>query len=239
MARFYTYQCPEGHVNRHMVAQDDRDAAVPCKDCGAQASRSLTATVPMHPDAGLDEVRVAPNGVEIHVRNGKRWSGMVWAPFTCDACHYEQSIDLDFRAGDSNEGHLCPACGGPFRRVFTCNLVVDGYRYGEYDHGAGRTFDTPAERRKWMRANNVVEAGTDLPDAIATAGSRQVSASTAAFAEYRESVDYFRRAPDPGIRAAYAEAEKAIGDRSLTVSLDRGGESRDMVVPAAGLGPNG
>ncbi|HLD90230.1 MAG TPA: hypothetical protein VI911_04320 [Patescibacteria group bacterium] len=211
----YVAQCANNHQFRFSSSIAERDTERDCPTCGEPARYDLLARADGDAD-DADELREAPGGTVIRVRNGKRWRGLVARPFYCDACGKEHHLDIDFRAGGSNTGNPCPDCGATMRPLFTTLMDNDKYPYGTYDEGAGRTFTNRAERQAWMRANHVEEAGGKLDEIVDARMAKRREAEAADYAAYREDMDFYANHPEPEVRRTYHEAIAKAGDRAFT-----------------------
>ena len=194
----YQYKCGDGHVTEFMRSVEDRKEPVRCATCGKQANHGMFADI-AEPDDGV----VLESGVRL--KNGAKWSGRAWRDFRCETCRRIEMYEVDFSAGQTLHSMACEKCATIMVPIFDFRVDPALSRYPYYDLGAGKTFNSAAERRAWMAAAGVEEIGDGAEDAIAKTFDRQRQEHAADEAAVRADLDRLAHSSNSDVRRALHE----------------------------------
>lgn len=206
----YDYRCTDcDSWQRALRGVSSRDSDTPaCIDCGGDTVRGIHGQLAGDPAAPM--VGVTPP--EPYVRQpglldaatGRRYRLSDSVCLTCE--HIDDTIEvwLDDE-GEPAEEPVCSKCGA----AAAWKAIQPGHsRFSEkfpyYDYGAGRWFNNQRERRQWMKANGVEEAG-DLHSEVDRYMRREDDEDNRIFDEYDAVKEQYMR--DPELRRVYRELE--------------------------------
>lgn len=204
--RIYEYACEAcGKQFDKRRREDERDTSTPCPDCGGNSTRNAFA---MAEQARAAKSQKAP---PLRIMD-----------FECEGCGNKPDRIIDEDLGQTNDNQSCGICDAHLRPVFSARISRESERYPDhanFDPGAGRTFRNAAERRAWMRAEGVQEAGgfDQVQRSIQASIARQEAGDAAARKAVAEDMDRYQHDPDPEVRKFFGELPKLLAERSVTV----------------------
>lgn len=209
----YEYQCQScdawQQAFRNYVSRDTD--CPPCLDCNSDTRRGIygatadSAPLPSSTQQFV-EMYVKPAGL-LDANSGRRYR---LADIQCnnpECGHLEDTTEcwLDENGDTAEPNPTCVKCGGSAEWV---SINPGHSRFSEvfpyYDMGAGRWFQNKRERREWMRAAGVEEAG-DLTDTMTRYERKSNDDDHKAFSEYEQLRDQYRN--DPALRQVYRQLE--------------------------------
>jgi len=209
----YEYRCTAescGCWQATFRKQSTRDTGAPaCLECGSPSVRGIfgeLAHTKAPPLAGVveEEPFVREPGL-LDKATGRRYrlSDRVCTDESCGHTDETEEVWLDDAGETAEPNPVCSKCGGLAR----WEAIAPAHsRFSEvfpyFDVGAGRRFNNKRERRDWMRANGLEEAG-DMRDVCARAARAMDD-------EDRQIVEAFERDQDEArhhadTRRVYAE----------------------------------
>lgn len=209
----YEYQCQECQSwQQAFRPYSSRDETAPkCLDCQGDTKRRIhgakrgSQPLPSSTQQYV-EMYVKPAGL-LDAATNRRYR---LTDLHCKSEHCGHTVDtiecwLDEDGNTADTNPVCPKCGDAAEWV---SINPGHSRFSEkfpyYDVGAGRWFMNQRERREWMRANNVEEAG-DLTDSLDRYARKQDDEDRRVFAEYNAVRDQYR--DDPNLRQVYRQLE--------------------------------
>lgn len=209
----YEYQCMACSAwQQAFRSYSTRDTDTPhCLQCSGGTRRGIYGAsageqpLPSSTQQSV-EMYVKPSGL-LDAETGRRYRLSDLQCQSEECGHLEDTVEvwLDEHGETLDTSPVCTKCG----HAAVWQAINPGHsRFSEvfpyYDMGAGRWFQSKRERREWMRANNLEEAG-DLTDPLNRHLRRQDDEDNKAFAEYNALREQYRH--DPAFRQVYRQLE--------------------------------